>query len=97
MRVVGGDGPALVAETKVTAGGVVSLNINVDKVQAVLLADGWHEVVGKSFDLDAYEFHDNDVVVHGGGQSGVCATGFRFKTKDGVLTGPLTAVLAVRS
>jgi hypothetical protein len=41
----------------------MSLAIDVDKVEAVLLADGWHEVIfyeGKSsFTLDAYEFVRN--------------------------------------
>lgn len=77
----------------------MSLCIDTDRVQAVLLNDGWHEVLDKSFDLDAYEFvwgSQNGMTVHGGGNSGVCSTGFAFKVKDGVLAGPLTAILAVR-
>lgn len=84
----------------------MSLAINPDNVVAVLLADGlgWHEVAGDSFDLDSYEFiepHPNPdrdgLVLHGGGQSGVCATGFAFMDTGGDwLCGPLTAVLAVR-
>jgi hypothetical protein len=39
----------------------MSLAINVDRVEAVLLADGWHEVSlndesVSSFTLDAYDF-----------------------------------------
>ena len=60
----------------------MSLAINTDLVKAVLLADGWHEVADNSFDLDSYEYlsgpGDGAPVVHGGGQSGVCATGFTF-------------------
>ena len=31
----------------------MSLAIDVDKVDMVLLLDGWHEVAGDSFDVDA--------------------------------------------
>jgi hypothetical protein len=105
----------------------VSLFIDPKNVTAVLLSDGWHEVQPPgSFDLDSYEFgytYDSDdgwypsesktVVLHGGGNSGVCATGFTFSTvvggtpgvKEGTVVGgtpvrmygPLTAVLAVRT
>jgi hypothetical protein len=34
----------------------MSLAIDIDAVTAVLLADGWHEVIDDSFYLDAYEF-----------------------------------------
>ena len=35
--------------------------------------------------------------LHGGGQSGVCATGFAFQSDEEnmVIAGPLTAILAV--
>lgn len=33
---------------------------------------------------------------HGGGQSGICATGFQFRSPEGWMSGPLTSVLAVR-
>lgn len=81
--------------------------IDVDKVEAVLLADGWHEVADQSFSLDSYEFvwanaHQRSTgdftLMLGGGQSGICATGFAFQDPDGqTLAGPMTAVLAVRS
>ena len=90
----------------------MSLAIDVDAVTAVLLADGWHEVADDSFSLDAYEFiwsgkggvraadmnGDRDpMVLHGGGGSGVCATGYEFIDDGGeVIAGPLTAILAVR-
>lgn len=76
----------------------MSLNIDVDKVTEVLLADGWHTVADGSFDLDSYEFHHGDHVLHGGGRSGVCATGFTFRDANGEsLFGPLTAILAVKT
>jgi hypothetical protein len=77
----------------------MSLAIDVDRVTRVLLADGWHEVCEDSFGLDSYEYVEaNGHIRHGGGDSGVCATGFAFKTDDGgeYMAGPLTAILAVR-
>lgn len=75
----------------------MSLRIDIDKVTAVLLADGWHTVDDASFDCDAYEFMSGDgELVHGGGQSGVCATGFGFNSEDARIYGPLTAILAVK-
>ncbi len=84
----------------------MSLQINNPKITRVLLADGWHECTG--FDLDAYEFgtyyrdHDYSTgvgydLIHGGGRSGVCATGFAFTDKETgeTVAGPLTAILAV--
>jgi hypothetical protein len=92
----------------------MSLAINIDAVSAVLLADGWHQVADASFLVDSYEYIDpayaNDErgLVHGGGQSGVCASGFGFyedldenagNAYRGDLVrvaGPLTAILAVQ-
>jgi hypothetical protein len=97
----------------------MSLAIDVDRINRVLLADGWHAVKGGSFDLDSYEYIDvgpeynpdlDDLqmgkeqfeqrarqTLHGGGQSGVCATGFAFRSEEEgkVIAGPLTAILAV--
>lgn len=74
----------------------MSLAINTDKVTGVLLADGWHDVKGKSFDLDSYEYVWEDRLVHGGGASDVCATGFTFTDGQGSrYAGPLTAIQAV--
>jgi hypothetical protein len=94
----------------------MSLAIDPGMVKAVLLADGWHEVDDLDFELDSYEFVEphpdpnrNGLVLHGGGNSGVCATGFRFQEvvydpgEDGEvrylckIAGPLTAILAVRT
>lgn len=43
------------------------------------------------------QYDYDPVLVHGGGQGGVCSTGFSFTTPDGEhLYGPLTAILAVK-
>lgn len=92
----------------------MSLAINIDKVGRVLLADGWHTVKDDSFAMDAYEFlwyPDEDTtimdaqIVHGGGQSGICSTGFTFKERGDKryddpemwISGPLTAIQAVET
>ncbi len=76
----------------------MSLAIDTDSVEAVLLADGWHEVHGHSFDLDDYEFVSEGRTR--GGSSGVSSTGFEFVEAVGgpgyKLTGPLSAIVAVR-
>jgi len=75
----------------------MSLAIEVDSVASILLSDGWHDVAFKSFDLDAYEYLHDKLVLHGGGQSDVCATGFIFTCKDGsIMCGPLTSIQAVK-
>lgn len=79
----------------------MSLWIDVDQVTDVLLADGWHVVDDKSFDLDSYDFHSHGTALPPGGEvHEVPSTGFSFLTQiDGmqtVLIGPLTSVLAVR-
>jgi hypothetical protein len=85
----------------------MSLAINVDNVSAVLLADGWHTVADDSFMLDSYEFVCRETLAHGGGDGGICATGFRFledfddnagkayRGDNARVSGPLTAILAV--
>lgn len=83
----------------------MTLAINPDVVTAVILSTGRYECEPGSFDLDSYEFvipsknPDRDgFVLHGGGKSGVCATGFSFHVPDGPrMYGPLTAVLAVET
>lgn len=87
----------------------MSLAIDREAVTAVLLADGWHQCVPESFDLDAFEFVDYSEpstsgvgfaarTIHSGGKSGICATGFVFQEagEEGTVAGPLSAVLAVR-
>jgi hypothetical protein len=70
----------------------MSLHIESDRITDVLLADGWHRVVGASFVVDAYEYVEGDELVHGDG------TGFEFTDDHGhAVAGPMTAVLAVRS
>ena len=103
----------------------MSLAIDTNRVTAVLLADGWHQVAKlrdweSSFDIDSYEFvqtpepydaqqdyervgpdefrrRHTRLVVGGGRAEGVTSYGFTFTTNSGdVISGPLTAVLAVR-
>jgi hypothetical protein len=75
----------------------MSLLIDVRKITAVLLADGWHNVTPGTFNLDSFEFGVGDDCIHYGGNGGVCSTGFEFKDDNGdLIAGPLTAVLAVR-
>ncbi len=62
------------------------LNIDVETVEAVLLADGWHDVIDASFDVDVYEFNESAGFVFTDAESG------RRRT----LVGPLTSVLALR-
>lgn len=80
----------------------MSLLINAESVAAVLIAGEWHDCEPKSFTLDSYEFAEDDgqdaFVLHAGGRSGVCATGFQFTDKRGATVyGPLTSVQAVRT
>lgn len=80
----------------------MSLAIDVDLVERVLLADGWHPVLNESFSIDSYEFiwtdEGADQLLHGGGTNGVCASGFLFEELTGKwLSGPLTAILAVQT
>jgi hypothetical protein len=65
----------------------MSLSINVNKVTAVLLAGGWHEVADESFKLGSHEFlwssegqqqDGKPQLVHRAGANGICATGFQF-------------------
>lgn len=93
---------------ELTEEGTMSLAINIDHVTAVLIAGQWYDVADDSFDLDAYEYiwhrrnpnrypDDDPQLMHGGGHSGICATGFVFRTKQGDrMAGPLTSIQAVR-
>lgn len=82
----------------------MSLMIDPSTVIAIHLATGRFEV--DSFELDSYEYvqpHPNPdkdgFVLHGGGHSGVCATGFAVTLPGShvVMCGPLTAILAVET
>ena len=76
----------------------MSLAIDVDNVTAVLLQDGWHQVVENSFDSDAYEFfHEGHSLIGGGRVEGVSATGATWKERDGSRVAcPFPSVLAVK-
>jgi hypothetical protein len=76
----------------------MSLEINVDDVIAVLLADGWHEVHGRSFDMDAYEYRAGaERLFSFEPESGITYTGFVFTDPKGDrVMGPVTAIQAVR-
>ena len=81
----------------------MSLAIDVDTVTAVLLADGWHDVIDDSFDVDAYEFEENNLLegedprlLHGGEHSEISDSGFVCRTSQGMICGPLTSLLAVK-
>lgn len=83
----------------------MSLMINPGTITGVHLATGRFEIEEGSFTLDSYEYvvpdsnpDREDLVLHGGGNSGVCATGFTFRTIDRPpvqMWGPLIAILAV--
>ncbi len=80
----------------------MSLLIVPEAVTAVLLADAWHKVQGKSFRLDAYEYMDaeaDEVFLHGGSEevAGIPKTGVTWQEPSGEwIACPLTAVLAVK-
>jgi hypothetical protein len=75
----------------------VSLEIDVERVSAVLLSDGWHTVQDSSFDLSSYEFRRQGHAVLGGRQESlVPAMGFSFKDNQGWIKGAVTSILAVR-
>ncbi len=76
----------------------MSLEIDVAKVRAVLLPDGWLDIKVGTFEVDAYEFRSDKMLVHAGGQGGVSATGFRFRdNSNNLVCGPLTTILAMRT
>jgi hypothetical protein len=83
----------------------MSLAIDIDKVSAVLLADGWHEC-GDTFSFDAYEY-----VWEAGGcggslrdaqnfwgasTHGQSSTGFIFHEDGRAVCGPMSSILAVK-
>lgn len=75
----------------------MSLLIEIDKVSEVLLSGKWYTVLEDSFDLDAYEFiHERLLLVSGKRGTGVCSTGFTFRSSLGRIVGPLTAISAVK-
>jgi hypothetical protein len=76
----------------------VSLAIDIDKVSALLLADGWHEVVDDSFYIDAYEYISKDMPDSSQFSGG---PGFGIKENHGrggsMMYGPVSAIIAVRT
>jgi hypothetical protein len=77
--------------------------VNIHSVSDVLLADGeWHSVADRSFEVVLYQYADGDApdarVLLPQGEYGLCPAGFRFSEGPlrGIVSGPLTAVLAVR-
>ena len=88
----------------------MSLAIDVDTITQVLIAGTWYKIKDKSFALDSYEFiwwsgprtnrnggDNHPELLHGGGNDGICATGFTFKTTEGdLMSGPLDRITAVR-
>ena len=76
----------------------MTLAIDVDKVEMVLLADGWHEVAGASFALAAYEYrHEGRELLKGGQVTGVPSTGATWMEPGGAIVAcPITAILAVK-
>jgi hypothetical protein len=75
----------------------MSLAIDVDIIERVLLADGWHEVADASFEIDAYEYvHRGQAVLSAGSIPGLIAMGAQWKEASGtVIACPITAILAV--
>jgi len=69
----------------------MSVTVDVVTVRSVLLSDGWHRVVEKSFTIGPYQFMQAGAAQSGGNG----AVGFRFKDDAGyVLSGPLSAIAA---
>lgn len=72
----------------------MSIEINVDQVSEVMLADGWHSISPGSFEVDRAEFS--------GPVAGEAAPlrdlWFRFEESSSEImtTGPLSSVVAVR-
>ena len=74
----------------------MSLHIDTKKVEAVLLADGWHQVQARTFRMDSYQYVEGEREVPSGG-SGVPFTGGTWMEPNGtVVACPVTAILAVR-
>jgi hypothetical protein len=77
----------------------MSLAIDVNTVDMVLLLDGWHEVAESSFDLDSYEYADEGrMLLEGGMVAGVPTTGATWREPDGsIIACPITSILATKS
>ena len=75
----------------------MSLAIDVDIIEKVLLSDGWHEVAGGSVQVDAYEYiRGGRAVLPAGQVHGLTPTGAQWREPSGSMVAcPITAVLAV--
>ena len=75
----------------------MSLAIDVDIIEKVLLSDGWHEVADGSFQVDAYEYsHGGRAVLSAGQVPGLTSTGAQWREPSGTMVAcPITAILAV--
>ena len=83
----------------------MSVKINIDAVEGVLLVDGWYTVADKAFDIDSYEFSGEGGSFEanasprllGGQEKLLPSVGARWIEPDGAqVFCPLTAALAVR-
>jgi hypothetical protein len=75
----------------------MSLGIQLSEIKSVLLADRWHEVEGKSFTLDTYEFSEGNTAVARGDGHLLSVAGFMFWEPGGhIVAGPLSSILAVQ-
>ncbi len=79
----------------------MSLNIDVDQIVGVLLADGWHEV--SDFYIDAVEFvvrvprgNWRDIESEWGDGAGFSCTERIHGLPPTSLSGPMSSILAVR-
>ena len=85
----------------------MSLAIDPGRVNAVLLADGWHNVdpirdrlndTTSSFTLDGYEYvEDGRVLFSGEGAPTLSAMGFSFRQGEVRFFGPITSILAIKT
>jgi hypothetical protein len=76
----------------------VFIGIDVDRVESVLLADGWHQVKERTFRVGNYGFLKGQVVaVNAIAVKGTASHWAQWTEPDGgVLAGPLTSLLAVK-
>jgi hypothetical protein len=69
----------------------MALDIPVEQVALVLLADEWHVVAAGSFEVGQAEITRDGHGIHGAGW-----VGFSFREGERWVRGPLTSILAVR-
>lgn len=81
----------------------MSLNIKIESVAGVLLADGWHEVKNNSFTIDAYEFSTGSIktddwiaLLGGGDEELITKRGAGWNEGARYICCPLSSILAVK-